>query len=446
MYDNWQVYKPLDYFDFPKSRGPIVDIRYIGSSRTLFRLEQSLYVTQLATLQTSAGQVTLGSGRLFNSEPEEVVFTKLGYSGTQSQWAFDVCEFGAFFVNANRGKVFNLAGGIKDITEGEYKAANWFAEHLPFKLSKQILGVPEDNPYNPNGIGIHSVYDPKHKIWLLTKKDYELADPKIASQYTYADGKILFNGGAVQLKDGDHFANRSFTIAFSPLEKGWVSFQSFIPDSYLAGEDTFSSVQHNLGVSSVFKHGRKDFFATFFGKRCPFIIEYTTKIDGVTTGVHAHSTFMTTAYRLVGNEYEDIQDATFNKAIVFNNKESTGLLNLVIQDENDLSTLYTQLKTYASSKDIALRRRDNQWNFSDYFNIHKGKGFIFTSDWKNVDFRKQYFIDKVLVTANHDYSQWETVGNALRGQFTKTRLILDNDNSLKLLFQVGIEATRASYT
>lgn len=447
VYDNWQIYKPLDYYDFPKSSGQMVDIRYLGNRRTIFRFEETMYITQLLqVLNTSGDSVFLGSGRLFAQDPTDPIRSDVQYTGTRSQWAFDLCEFGAFCVNSERGKVFNIAEGIKDITADKYNVANWFLEHLPFRLSRYLPNIDIDNPYNPEGIGLFSTYDPKNKLWILTKKDYEPVNANIAARLNINNGTIYDGAKAVSVKDRMLFRNCSFTIAYSPEDNGWLTFYSFVPDMYENDGRGFQATVFEKGIASVHVHNNTRRFNNFYGRKVPFIVEYATRADGITTMVHSHSSFITHAMETINNVLVATRARTFNKAVVSNDVECTGTLNLVVQDENDLSTLYQQLTIHTNSKDVALRPRDGHWNFSDYFNIAIPGKPVFTDDWNNADFRNNYPIDKVVNNAAMDYTTYLEVSNSLRSQVTKTRLMLEGVEDLKLLFQVGIDSERNSYS
>jgi hypothetical protein len=436
IYDNWQVFKPLDYYDFSKSRGALWDIRYVGQSRTLFRFERSLQVSSLQqSIATSEGQITLGSGRLFAQEPQELIRTDLGYAGTKSQWAFDNTEFGAFFVDTATRSVFNFANGLQAISNN--KAAIWFSENLPFKLSRQLPEVPTDNAANPSGIGFTSGWDARHKLWMLTKKDYEFIEPSFAKFCQYRDGGVWHNGAKLDLKDGSIFINRSWTIGYSPITKRWFSFYSFIPDSYGQDNDSLVSVFATNGACAVYRHNSGSKMQTFYGVKAPFIVEYPHKLDGISDYVSNSASFITKAYRAKGGKWQPVRDVSFNEAVVYNSYQCSGRLGLRILDPNNLS-LRKSLLNGAAKRDLELKTVGGKWNFTDYWDIAKHDDFFLEA--------RDGALDKVLDHTALDYVAAPNGGPMIRGPWTKTRLILDGPDDLKLLFVVAIEQPRASYS
>jgi len=111
----------------------------------------------------------VGTGGLFKTRPTEFFKSDLGYAGTQHR-QFASCEYGHFWVDAKRGKVFNLGPNGKDFSEITEGLEKWFKENLPFKILKSIPSADIDNAYN--GAGITMGWDDRLKRVFLTKKDF----------------------------------------------------------------------------------------------------------------------------------------------------------------------------------------------------------------------------------------------------------------------------------
>jgi hypothetical protein len=431
--DNWLKFQPLDYYDLPKNKGELMDIRSIGNYNTLFRMRDSIFVDTLySELSSSSGKVQLGSGRLFEKEPKEVMSTENGYGGTLSQFAFNNTEFGPLFVSANSQKCFGITNNLNDITEG---SSTFFMDNLSFRLAEQIKVLSVDNACNPEGIGLISEWDRTSGLWFLTKKDYEVIDPKNISLLHYKDDELLYLGDRqVSLHDRKIFRNRSWTYCYSPLRKRWISFQPFLPNFYFTQDkEMFTGI--NSPETGIFQHNIEGDYQTFYGKKYPFIIEKISKFDGVNTVANPTVSFI--SHALNANNKTEL--VTFNKAIFYNSLMCSGLLNLIIQDELDLSTLFKQLQNHATSRDVALRYRENTFNVSDFYDIfrHDQSGLnFFTDDWANPDFQAAYPIDKVLNNAVLNYDAQENDYSILRDKWLKSRFIFDARNDVKLLLKL----------
>lgn len=435
--DNWLKFKPLDYYDLPKNKGELIDIRYIGNYKTLFRMKDTIFMDSLyGEMETSLGKVQLGSGKLFEREPKEIISTDDGYGGTLSQFAFNNTEFGPLFPSVNSRKCFAIGENIMDIGTG---AKNWLDINLPFKLAAQIPVLSVDNACNPEGIGLLSCWDKTAGLWFITKRDYEVRDPKNIKLLHYKDEQLYLGDRQVSLQDPKLFINRSWTFAFSPERKRWISWQSFIPSFYIVDDnDMYTGI--NGPDTSIWKHNIEGDYTTFYGKKYPWIIEGCGKADGVNPSCNPTITIMSQAMSGVGKN----EQVTFNKAIVYNMFMCSGLRNLIIQDENDLSKLFSELKVYPNSIDVALRIREGHFNFSDFHDIykHESSADFFTDNWDNDDFREAYPIDKVLNNQVLNYDAREDDYSLIREKWLKYRLILDNRHNVKLLLQMTVIGNR----
>lgn len=436
--DNWLKFQPLDYYDLAKNKGELIDIRYLGNYRTLFRMVDTVYMDVLyGQMESTLGKINLGSGKLFEREPEEILSTDNSYGGTISQYAFNNTEYGPMFVSNNSRTCFTIDGSLKDIATG---ASSWLYENLPFKLAQQIKVLSTDNACNPEGIGMLSEWDRTTKTWYLTKKDYEVIDPANIPLLHYKDNKRLYlRDKEVSLQDETLFANKSWTFAYSPARQHWISWHSFMPNFYFinAGE-LYTGL--NKEVNGIWQHNVEGIYTTYYGKQYPWIIEGVDKADGVNTVVNPSLSFITQAILNKKNEI-----VTFNKAMLYNMFMHSGMLNLIIQDELDLSTLFSQFNRYVDSRDIALRPREGHFNFSDFYDIYNhGAQDFFTDNWSSADFRKTYPIDKVINTPVMNYDTQENDYSLLREKWVKYRFILDNRFDVKLLLQVTSIAMRKS--
>jgi hypothetical protein len=439
--DNWQIYKVLNKYDFPNNKGELIDIRYISKNRTLFRFENTLYVHgAYSTLETDDKAIRLGSGRLFEQPPTELSTTDVGYAGTRSQWAFNNTQFGSFMVDDKRGKVFMFnQNGLSEISSK--KMRTWFANNLMLNLPKSLPQIADsiDAPTSKFGIGFISTFDYQNNLWILTKKDYELIDKSLAEEITVKDNKFYYNGIELSLQDSKYFIDKSWTISFDPINQRWKSWYSFLPDYYLSDETEFYAAKDN----GIWKHN-SELYHVYFGKSYPFIVESVTK-GNMNTFVLNNMSFHSRCYKYNDRKDDELIDITFDKALFYNTSESTGILDLYVQDENKLSTLFSIPSSLSDLRKVPIRRRDNDWNISDIYNIVNNEDEpLFTDDWASI--KSVYPIDKVVNPAAMDYNRsWKEV-NLLRGKWIKSRLYFTNHNSFKLLLTIVNTGIRKSYS
>lgn len=404
IFDNWRIYLPRNYYDFPKTEGRIVDIRYIGQYRTIFRLENATYIDQLYTsMESTENTISLGSGKMFSKKPEKIVTADNINVGAQHSLDFVNTPFGAFMTCSELGEVYQFGTNLQTISANE--AQSWFNEHLPFRLNKQIDLKGDREMTAASGIGLVGCFDYEHKLYLLTKKDYELVNIENRFRYFYKDGKYFFDDQEVQLTDSVHFKDLSFTIGYSPLSGLWYSFYSFIPDFYMNIGLKFYSGQ-NVGADIDINAHDGETFTTYYGKKYPHVIDMPLAAEGLQDRTALWFGFITKCFTDLGNgKMGEQRNKTFSKAIIYNNYQCSGEIQFVVKDPLDLSTFFTVLKNGANYRQIELKRTGSLFAFSgviDLYNKFGDQGF-FTKDWAVL--KNQPYMDKVLDHSSLDYER-----------------------------------------
>lgn len=169
---SWQTLLPLDFYETQKNMGRIINLCGVYD-RLLIHHENALFITQdKAKLESDIISVTLGSGDIFQFEPQEAQYSKLGYAGTQHDLACVLTPMGYVFVDAKQGQTFVWnQGGLRLLNAG----INVFL--------KRWATVKEKNPYIGNGITFG--FDPLYNRLLFTVKNVHLADPSLEEQVRY---------------------------------------------------------------------------------------------------------------------------------------------------------------------------------------------------------------------------------------------------------------------
>lgn len=200
--------------------------------------------------------------------------------------------------------------------------------------------------------------------------------------------------------------------------------------------------------SCLWKHLKNPvIYNYFYGNIEPYIIEYPFAYqyqDEILQNVKDY----TKAYRylpdtdLVSDECDKVEtdDAWFNKAILYNGQQCTGLLELVPKPLNNLSQ-YLKYPLYnVDSKTITFTKSDNFYQYNTFWSLLKNKSepmFIRTCETLS--------IDKVLNQANMDYGKRSFKKEPLRAKELKVRHILDNRFDAHLVSQFIVAPAQISY-
>lgn len=156
----WRTFLPLDYYEIQKNMGLLINVEGMDD-KLIIHTENAMFLTQdKARLESGVMSITLGSGDIFQFEPQEAISSKLGYAGTQHDLACVRTPFGYVFVDAKQGEMYIYKGKLSMLNSG----INTFL--------RDALKVVENNPYIGNGITIG--WDQKYKRILLTVKNKQL--------------------------------------------------------------------------------------------------------------------------------------------------------------------------------------------------------------------------------------------------------------------------------
>ena len=136
----------------------------------------------------------------------------------------------------------------------------------------------------------------------------------------------------------------------------------------------------------------------------------------------------------------EVEDVYFNKAILYNGQQCSGLLNLVAKPYRNLNE-YMKYPIYNSdSKTILYTKSDNYFQYNTFWSLIKDKKqqiFLSTCD--------DFSIDKILNQANMDYSKRSFKKEPLRAAFLKVRHQLDNRCDTKLISNILYAPAMVSY-
>ena len=274
--NNWLIYRPVSYFDFPQNYGRLTSLDGIENKGVLARFDnKSLLYNRLLTIDTSNPQAAyIGNPSLFaGAPPIDFAETDLGFVGSQHKMLLKIPQ-GQVTIDAKRGQVFLISGnGIKDLSAFGSGMNRWFTDHLAFEILKHFPDVDIDNHFN--GLGLHGVFDSKYDRIIITKLDYvpksknikydavteefyiEEVYPQVAPASTTTTSSTttsipgtttstttiapLVRRVVVYLTDEEYFCNKSWTVSFNLNTNSWISFHSYLPNWYVAENNFFYS-------------------------------------------------------------------------------------------------------------------------------------------------------------------------------------------------------------
>jgi len=392
--DSWFVYLPNNYNEFKSQISGVKSINKSGIFIT-FLNDSPLMFQGVDTLQTDLGtKVTIGDGGLFSQPGQSVSNADKPYEYGSSQNRLGVISTpaGLFYMSENQAKIFNYAGGLKEISQIGLKW--WFSIFLPYKLTVDFPNYPwQDNPVA--GIGCQSLYDNTNSIIYFSKKDYQLKE-ELKNQVGYVSlittgkdkGKgdyFTLNGtGRYLIGDPRLFDDASWTLSYDPKNNFWISFHDWHPDLNLPTKTTFLTTKKN----TIWKHNYAcDSYCNYYGQDHPFEVEVPIITGETVTTVKSVQYALECYKRSNVNCVDQFQvlDFNFDKAVVFNAEQVSGYLNLNIFPKNNitLSLQYPKPNPFILVEpnvqplpgfEILFSKEENKYRFNQFWDITKDRG------------------------------------------------------------------------
>lgn len=192
---SWRTSLPLDFYELQKNMG-LPQRVYGMDDRLIILHENAMYLTQDKTkLDSDLLSITLGSGDIFQFEPQQKESAKLGYAGTQHRLACVHTPEGFVFLDAKSGRMFLYKGDL-------YPMANLLGNFF-----RAFLRMKEENVFQGNGYTIG--YDPEYARIMLSAKDVRIVDNAgdIKVYKTYEDTEAFLNSlttGDIVYKSGKY--------------------------------------------------------------------------------------------------------------------------------------------------------------------------------------------------------------------------------------------------
>ena len=140
------------------------------------------------------------------------------------------------------------------------------------------------------------------------------------------------------------------------------------------------------------------------------------------------------------NDRIETDDRWFNKAVLYNGQQSTGILELVPKPMHNLKE-YLKYPIYnAESKTITYTKSDNFYQYNTFWGLVKDKSLpLFTKSCESMS------VDKLVNQVNMDYGKRSFKKEPLRAKDLKVRHILDNSSETHLVSQFIYTPAQISY-
>ena len=203
-----------------------------------------------------------------------------------------------------------------------------------------------------------------------------------------------------------------------------------------------------LRTGCLWTHLRNDtLYNYYYGDIKPYIIEYPFAYkyhDQILQNIKDYSKVYTYIPSLLGefdaNSKIQTDDQYFNKAVLYNGQQSTGILELVPKPMNNLSEYLEYPILNSDSKTIVFTKTDSFYQYNTFWALQKDSQVpLFKTSCESKS------IDKVVNQDNMDYGDMSFRKSQLRAKNVKVRHILDNSSKTHIISQFIVAPAQISY-
>lgn len=230
--------------------------------------------------------------------------------------------------------------------------------------------------------------------------------------------------------------------------EGKCFYEKTFPVTTITEYEYQNATLNTVYTTCVWRHiDNRIVFNTFYGNVEPYIIEYPFAYqyqDEILQYVKDYSkvyTYYGDPYGITNDVSKvELDNAWFNKAVLYNGQQSTGVLVLVPKPINNLKN-YMQYPIFnTDSKTITYTKVDNFYNYNTFWSIVKDKSVpLFVRTCQSLS------LDKEVNQINMDYSTRSFKKEPLRAKELKIRHILDNRDDIHIVSQFIIAPAQISY-
>jgi hypothetical protein len=250
-----------------------------------------------------------------------------------------------------------------------------------------------------------------------------------------------------QLIDGVGFIVQDSVQVVTLSSTGENKISKNIPVTEISSLDLINNYTE-ISTGQIWKHLLNTTkYNNYYGKIYPYIIEYPFAYqyqDEILQNVQDYSR----VYKHIKDPFNsftdfekvEVDNEWFNKAVLYNGQQSSGILNLVPKPINNLKEYVGYPKFNLDSKTITYTKSDNLYQYNTFWSVVKNTSEpLFIKSCENLS------IDKEVNQNNMDYSSRSFKKEPLRAKYLKIRHIKDDSDDTHIVSQFIKGTTQKSY-
>ena len=251
-----------------------------------------------------------------------------------------------------------------------------------------------------------------------------------------------------KLANGVSYEVNTSVLVIELKSHGDCEYSKFITLQDIPNQKYANSIFKPLRTGCLWTHLRNDtLYNYYYGDIKPYIIEYPFAYryhDQILQNIKDYSKVYTYIPSTVGefdaNSKIQTDDQYFNKAVLYNGQQSTGILELVPKPMNNLSEYLQYPILNTDSKTIVCTKTDSFYQYNTFWALQKDDQVpLFKTSCESKS------IDKVVNQDNMNYGDLSFKKSQLRAKNVKVRHILDNSSTTHIVSQFIVAPAQISY-
>ena len=148
------------------------------------------------------------------------------------------------------------------------------------------------------------------------------------------------------------------------------------PNPLICNSSVFLTKEPSYRVGKIWRHNvRTDSFVNYYGQDYPWEVEFPVVTPNTITTIRSlEYTLDVYKYFNNGKDFNHILDENFDRAIIYNSEQNSGLLKLNLKPKNDPFSLLSYPVTNAFDTDIHYSKEENKFRFNQFYDVTNDRG------------------------------------------------------------------------
>ena len=251
-----------------------------------------------------------------------------------------------------------------------------------------------------------------------------------------------------QLIEGVSFEIDKDATAIKIKSKGSCDFEVIVELKNITNQEWVTTKYVEDGTGCLWSHlTNQSIYNYFYGIIEPYIIEYPFSYkyqDEILQNVKDYTKVYKYLPEIAGsfdfNRKVQVDNRWFNKAVLYNGQQSTGVLELVPKPQNNMAAYMQYPILNTDSKTITYTKSDNFYQYNTFWALQiDDEQPLFNTSCRSLS------IDKEVNQANMNYGNISFKKSTLRAKNLKVRHILDNSSTTHIVSQFIVAPAQISY-